>query len=314
MAVIKKDNSYMEFPLQISRQYGAPIDKYSIFYDLPSAQSYASSNPLAYVGQIIVVVNEDESEAIAYIIKDTAGTLEEVGGSTAPMIFVDDQEEMLALKDIEAGQQVYRTDTHTVWIFKGQDASNIANWAESASSDATIWQGTKNLVNFYEVTADSFASLDSKDSNTLYVVTDAQKIYKGDKDVTSSVIFTDEFPEASKAFANKLYINSTSFECRATSDNSSWIVANPGYLTDGANWAEADSGRLATIGLIKKGITESFSSILGTGDADKIVISTAEGGLQRSVAVIGGSTLTGTANTVATEQAVMDAISWKTIS
>lgn len=312
MAVIKKDNSYMEFPLQISRQYGAPIDKYSIFYDLPTAQSYATSNPLAYVGQIIVVVDESGSTATAYIIKDTAGTLEEVGGSTAPMLFVDDQSEMLALEDIEAGQQVYRSDTHTVWIYKGTDPSNIANWVESASENETVWQGTKNRVNFYEVTASTYAGIDSKDSNTLYVVTDAQKIYKGTVDVTSSVVFVSAFPEVENAFVNKLYINSTTLECKATSDNASWVTASPGYLTDGSNWADADSNKLATIGLIKKGLAEFIAS-MGAGDADKVVLSTAEGGVKRSTAVIGGATLTGAADTVATEQAVMDAISWKSL-
>lgn len=50
MAVIKPNNSYMEFPLQISRQYGAPIDKYSVFYSLSAAADYAKTSALAYVG------------------------------------------------------------------------------------------------------------------------------------------------------------------------------------------------------------------------------------------------------------------------
>ena len=38
-------------------------------------------------------------------------------------------------------------------------------------------------------------------------------------------------------------------------------MATPGYLTDGANWATADSNKLATIGLIKAGIKDAIDNI-----------------------------------------------------
>ena len=79
MAVIKKNNPYMEFPLQISRQYGAPIDKNSIFYSLEEAKTYALTSPLAYVGQIITVVANNDSKG--YIITDEYGSIREIGVS-----------------------------------------------------------------------------------------------------------------------------------------------------------------------------------------------------------------------------------------
>lgn len=82
MANISKTNSMMEFPLQIKRQYAAPIDTTSIFYDFESAQEYATSGATAYVGQQIVVVNETEGTATAYIISNTAGVLESIGSTT----------------------------------------------------------------------------------------------------------------------------------------------------------------------------------------------------------------------------------------
>ena len=322
MAVIKKDNSYMEFPLQISRQYGAPIDKYSVFYDLQSAKTYATTNPLAYVGQIITVVDESNSSAVAYLIKDTAGNLEEVGtGSSAPMLFVEDQAEMLALEDIEAGQQVYRNDTHTVWIFKGGDATQISNWVESAGQNDTVWQGTENRVNFYALEKSSYDAIESKDPNTLYFVTNVGTIYKGTSNVTAAVLVidTDSFPPVSVAVKDKLYLSSTTLEAKVlNSTGDAWITFTPGYLTDGANWADADSGKFATIGLIKKGITEALTNTLasmGTGSADVVVTATAEGGVQRSTAKIGGATISSTAdaNTLATEAAVKNALSWNDI-
>ena len=82
MANISKTNSMMEFPLQIKRQYAAPIDTTSVFYDLASAQTYAQSGATAYVGQQLVVVNETEGTAKAYVISNTSGDLTEVGSAT----------------------------------------------------------------------------------------------------------------------------------------------------------------------------------------------------------------------------------------
>ena len=262
MAVIKKDNSYMEFPLQISRQYGGPIDRYSVFYSLEEATTYATTSPLAYVGQIITVVDEASSVSTAYVINNASGELVKIGSnSSAPMQFVANESEMLALTDIEAGQQVYREDTKTIWIFKGSDASLISNWVESAAQNDTVWNGTSNKVIFYNITQSAYDALGSKDSNTLYFTSDTGKIYKGSADMTKSVIVTDAIPEVGAAILDKLYIDSASLEAKITTDNVNWIVLSPGYLTDGSNWASAASNKVATIGLIKKGIAEAMSDI-----------------------------------------------------
>ena len=94
---------------------------------------------------------------------------------------------------------------------------------------------------------------------------------------------------------------------------------SPGYLTDGANWAEADGNKLATIALIKEGITSSLNALLGAGTADVVITATAEGGIQRTTKTLGGATLQGepTENVLATEVAVKtaidNAISWTDI-
>ena len=165
MAMIKKDASTMAMPLSMQRTEPAPIDAYSIWYSLADAQEYAAgtgTNKAAYVGQIITVVDESNQKATAYVIKDTAGTLQEVGSGTAqPMKFVDNESQMLALTEIEAGQQVYRADTKTVWIFKGGDASSLSNWVESAAlTKADI--GLGNVDN----TADAEKSVKSADTLT----------------------------------------------------------------------------------------------------------------------------------------------------
>lgn len=287
-----------------------PIDDKSVFPSLESAQTYANS-ATAYPGQIIAVVTS--SETTFYGINQL-GELQDLGGSSDPMMFVANEAAMLALEDIKTGQQVYREDTHTVWIFKGGDASQIANWVESASQNDTVWQGTENKVNFYALTKETYDGITSKDNNTLYFLTDIGKIFKGTTDVTKTIAAVSEFPEATSAIENMLYINTTSFEVRIK-DNDSWLPVSPGYLKDDANWAGADANKLATIGLIKKGITASLNSMLGAGEADVVLTATAEGKAQRTTKKIGGAKLTDTpdADTLATEAAVRDIFSWGSI-
>ena len=69
-----KNFSKMEFPLGMKRQDAFPLDDSSVFYSLEDAQSYAQSNPTAYVGQVISVVVD--GTATIYQIKNTAGDLE----------------------------------------------------------------------------------------------------------------------------------------------------------------------------------------------------------------------------------------------
>lgn len=299
MAVIKKDNSYMEFPLQISRQYGGPIDRYSVFYSMEDATNYATTSPLSYVGQIISVVDEAAQTSTAYQISNTAGDLVEVGkGANKPMLFVADESAMLALQDIEAGQQVYREDKKTIWIFKGGDASQLSNWVESATQNDTVWNGTTNKVVFYSLTQQQYDAIGSKDANTLYFVSDSGKVYKGSADMTKSVIVTDAVPAVADAILDKLYIDSASFEAKITVDGSNWIILSPGYLTDGANWASADSKKFATIGLIKKGISSAVEAISlnTTFDGTSGTVKVGEGQ---------GATLTGIAHGIAYDSSLL---------
>ena len=259
MAVIKRDNAYMEFPLQISRQYGAPIDKYSIFYSQLEATTYATTSPLAYVGQIIVVVLDDSTTP--YLISNTAGDLVEVGkGINKPMLFVATESEMLALQDVEVGQQVYREDKKTIWIFKGGDTSQLANWVESAAQNDTIWSDTNNKVLFTSLTQTAFESIETKNSSTLYF-TDAGRIYKGSQDVTSSIIVSADSISVDSAVKDKLYINPDSLVCKFTTDGVNWKVVTPGYATASEEWDSAGADKFATIGLIKKGIKAAIDAI-----------------------------------------------------
>ena len=70
-------HSFMEFPLAMKRQGAFPLDENSVFYSMSEAQTYATSNPTAYVGQVIAVVADGASTI--YQIKNAAGDLEALG-------------------------------------------------------------------------------------------------------------------------------------------------------------------------------------------------------------------------------------------
>ena len=76
-----------------------------------------------------------------------------------------------------------------------------------------------------------------------------------------SFIQVTAMPNISEAITNAMYLDTNTFAMQITFDNRTWLTLSPGYLTDGANWATADSNRFATIGLIKKALTETINGI-----------------------------------------------------
>lgn len=82
MAEIKKTFNVMALPLAISRANPIPVDSTAVWYSLEEMKAYAASNPVAYVGQILTLVDEASNSATAYVIENAAGDLKEVGSAT----------------------------------------------------------------------------------------------------------------------------------------------------------------------------------------------------------------------------------------
>lgn len=83
MAVINKDIAYMALPLSIRRGNPFPIDEYSVWYNMEELITYAQSSPVAYVGQVVTLVNEKENTVEAYMIQNAAGNLMKLASTTA---------------------------------------------------------------------------------------------------------------------------------------------------------------------------------------------------------------------------------------
>ncbi len=83
MAVINKEIAYMALPLSIRRGNPFPLDEYSVWYNYEQMENYAKNNPVAYVGQVLVYVNESKNTVDAYVIQSIGGVLMKLAASTA---------------------------------------------------------------------------------------------------------------------------------------------------------------------------------------------------------------------------------------
>lgn len=83
MAVNNTEKSYskMEFPMAMQRQDAFALDPTEIWPSLEAAQTYAQSDPTAYIGQKLAVIVDGVSQQ--YQIKNAAGELESLGGTPA---------------------------------------------------------------------------------------------------------------------------------------------------------------------------------------------------------------------------------------
>ncbi len=250
-------NPNAAFPLDFRAYFGSLEDAQAA---ANTAVDFGSTDSAYYFGMQLYVF--DGTSAKTYLIQGDKSLLE-VGAASDPMIFVDDQTAMLALTDIKAGQQVYRQDTHTVWIYKGTDPSSISNWVESAAQNDTVWEGTTDKVTFEAITQATYDAA-TKSSNKLYFITDTGRIYKGEADVTKSIttVSGGAFPAVGTAIQGRLYIDTDSLETRVTMNGTTWMTLMPGYITDGANWAAtANDSMLATKGVIKGAIQAAVDAV-----------------------------------------------------
>ena len=82
MAIIKDKNiGIAAIPLSFKRDNPIPLDSTMIWYNFAAMQAYAQSSPVAYVGQLLTLVDSSENTSKLYIIKDLAGNLELINGA-----------------------------------------------------------------------------------------------------------------------------------------------------------------------------------------------------------------------------------------
>ena len=151
MAVINKTFVSMSMPKAINRGSAIPLDASSVYFTYDEMAAYAASNPIAYVGQILSLVDSENSNQVtAYIITDEAGSLQEVGSATLgdnKTIVLDTDTGALGLKNW--GVQYYRWDAET-----GEHALQVVDeehpWIAGLEPKATTGEGGVIEIAWYE--------------------------------------------------------------------------------------------------------------------------------------------------------------------
>lgn len=77
----------MSMPKAMSRGYAIPLDASSVWYSYDEMANYAKNSPIAYVGQILSLVTEQET--ITYIIENVSGNLKKLGNNNNADILTD---------------------------------------------------------------------------------------------------------------------------------------------------------------------------------------------------------------------------------
>lgn len=115
-----------------------------------------------------------------------------------------------------------------------------------------------NKVNFVGGTQALYNAIVTKDPDALYFISDTQRIYKGDTDVTQAVIPVLNFPAS--GVADKLYIHKSTLETRIFEDGA-WLTVDPGFvktLEDLEN--AANGGKVATIDAFKAYVDKAMDA------------------------------------------------------
>lgn len=96
MAVNNTAKTYasMEFPLAMKRQDAFALDPTCVWPSLAEAQSYAKTNPTAYIGQVLSVVVD--GVATSYTIQNAAGDLAPLGAASVDIATDSEVSEMLS--------------------------------------------------------------------------------------------------------------------------------------------------------------------------------------------------------------------------
>lgn len=108
----KVNYSVMSMPKAMNRTNPTPLDASAVWTSLEDLRNYAQTSAVAYVGQILSLVEynaetEEISTVKAYIIKDAAGNIEEVGSATnGDNVSIELTDGVLSVKDF--GKRYYK--------------------------------------------------------------------------------------------------------------------------------------------------------------------------------------------------------------
>ena len=250
-----------------SRDAAFPLDVYQWFGSYEEAEAaakqaveFGSTDSPYYLGMQVYVFDGETCKT--YLIQGDK-SLKEIGaGGSGTTHVVETKEELTQIEEAKVGEQAFvkTGEDAGIYILTALPASSLENWSK-VNSDVTWASGDK--INFSATTYSAFKALGQKDTNTLYVITDIGKIYKGSADVTSGIklVETEEtIPEATEAVPGVVYVAEDTFAIKILNTETQELVTlSPGYVTDGSHWAEVtDNSKLVTLKVVKDKLAEEI--------------------------------------------------------
>lgn len=158
------------FPLNFRRGNPNPLDNSSVWASLTAAQNYAKTDPVAYVGQVLTVldvVDGTANAATVYCIQNEAGDLARVGTVTLgdDTTIIKNEDNTLSIKgyaDAAEGAQLVKTADGLAWIVPSTTTVEGLQTAVAALQE-TVGDSTKGLV---KQVADNKAAIETLNANS----------------------------------------------------------------------------------------------------------------------------------------------------
>lgn len=187
MAQIDKLYKSMGLPMNIKRGNPWPLDVSSLWYSYDEMKAYAEdADSVAYVGQILGLVDEENDSAEAYIIADSNGTLKPIGSGTinidSKTIMIDSELDEIGLKDF--GKRFYKyipeakDDEGNVILEAGYELTEVSDanpWAAGLEPRVVSENGVL-VLGWFEPNPTTIDGVNNQVSNLQTSVSDLQKV------------------------------------------------------------------------------------------------------------------------------------------
>ena len=253
MAIYNLEN-YLErdgvsFPKNFRRGNPNPLDNSSVWASLDAAKNYAKTDPVAYVGQILSVVDNANGIVDVYKINDTAGNLVLVGTVTLgdDQSIVKNDDDTLSLYDF--GKKYYK--------FVAANGDVAAHYeATEGWKDGLEPKVSGGVLAWYEPNPTTVDGLQSS-INTLRADVDTNKeSIKANTDAIA-VLNGDKDTEGSVAYQIAAVVAGANADFDTLKEIADWIAAHP------------DS--VATINAAIKGNTDAIDALEELVGTDAVV-------------------------------------------
>lgn len=297
------------FPLNFRRGNPNPLDNSSVWASLEAAQNYASTDPVAYVGQILTVVDNAGGVATVYAIQDEAGTLKKVG--TSP---VGDESTITVAEDGTvslygvAGLELTRTEADgsiTKINYQPLLVDGKLTWVEPSATTveglAAEIEGLKTRLSAVETTVGNAESGLVKDvADNTAAITAAEEAISAIKDGTT----IDSFADVETALAGKQAAGdyATKTEARGYADAKDAAIAAAKKAGDDA---QADVDALAgKVGAVAEGktVVEMIAEAQEAATYDDTALTGRVTTVEGQVTTLIGSDASKSARTIAAEE------------